>query len=42
MFVRKLMAAVFWDRKGLLMAEFMQQGITVMSEVYCKTLKETV
>jgi hypothetical protein len=23
---RKLMASVFWDRKGLLILEFMQQG----------------
>jgi hypothetical protein len=36
---RKLMATVVWDRKGVLMVEFMQQG-TTMSEVYCKTLKE--
>jgi acyl-CoA thioesterase len=28
---RKLMAAVFWHRKGILMVEFMQQGTTVMS-----------
>jgi hypothetical protein len=33
------MATVFWDRKGVLMVEFMQQGTTVTSEVYCKTLK---
>jgi hypothetical protein len=39
---RKLMAAVFWDSKGVLMVEFMQQGTTVMPEVYCETLKKTV
>jgi hypothetical protein len=33
------MAAVFWDKKGVQMVEFMQQGITVTSEVYCETLK---
>jgi hypothetical protein len=38
---RKLMAAVFRDRKGVLMVEFMQQGST-MSEVYCKTLNKLV
>jgi acyl-CoA thioesterase len=38
---RKLMTAVFWNRKGVLMAEFMQQGITVTSEVYYETLKKT-
>jgi hypothetical protein len=37
---RNLMAAVFWDRKGVLMVEFMQHGATVISQVYCKTLKE--
>jgi hypothetical protein len=37
---RKLMAAVFWGRKGVLMVEFMQQGTTITSELYCKTLKE--
>jgi acyl-CoA thioesterase len=30
---RKLMATAFWDRKGVLMVEFMQQGTTI-------TLKE--
>jgi hypothetical protein len=37
---RKLMTAVFWDRKGVLMVEFVQQGTTITSEVYCKTLKK--
>jgi hypothetical protein len=37
---RKLMAAVFWDRKGVLIEEFMQQGTTVTSEVFCETLKK--
>jgi hypothetical protein len=37
---RKLMATVFRDRKAVLMVEFMQQGTTVTSEVYCETLKE--
>jgi hypothetical protein len=36
---RMLMATVFWDRKGVLMVEFMEQGTTTMSEVYCKTLQ---
>jgi hypothetical protein len=39
MSVRKLMAAVFWDSKGVLMVEFMQQGTTITPEVYCETLK---
>jgi histone-lysine N-methyltransferase SETMAR len=40
MSARKLMAAVLWDRKGVLMVEFMQQGTTIISEVYCRTLKK--
>jgi histone-lysine N-methyltransferase SETMAR len=36
---RKLMVTVFWDRKGVLMVEFMQQG-TTMSEVYCETRRK--
>jgi hypothetical protein len=39
---RKLMASVFWDRKGVLMVKFMQQVTTVMSHMYCKTLKKAV
>jgi hypothetical protein len=37
---RKLMATIFWDKKEVLMVEFMQPGTAVMSEMYCKTLKE--
>jgi hypothetical protein len=37
---RKLMAAVFWDRKGVLMVEFMQQGTRITLEVCCKTIKQ--
>jgi hypothetical protein len=29
---RELMASVFWDRKGVLMVEFMQQGTKIPSE----------
>jgi hypothetical protein len=31
---RKLVATVFWNRKGLLMVKFMQQVATKTSEVY--------
>jgi hypothetical protein len=37
---RNLMVAVLWERKGLLMVEFMQQGTTITSKVFCETLKE--
>jgi hypothetical protein len=33
------MATVVWERKGVLMVEFMQEETTIMSEVYCETLK---
>jgi hypothetical protein len=33
---RKLMASVFWARKGLLVVEFVQQGTTLISEVFCE------
>jgi hypothetical protein len=34
---RKLMATVFWGRKGALMVEFMQQGTIITPRVHCKT-----
>jgi histone-lysine N-methyltransferase SETMAR len=37
---RKLMATVFYARKGVLMVEFMQQGATITSQVYCEILKK--
>jgi hypothetical protein len=37
---RKLVAAAFWDSKVVLMLESMLQGTTIMSEVYCETLKK--
>jgi hypothetical protein len=39
---RKLMATHFWDRKGMLMVELMQQGTKIISEVYCETLKNCI
>jgi hypothetical protein len=33
------MAPVFWDRKRVLMVEFVQQGTTIISEVYCEALR---
>jgi hypothetical protein len=34
---RKLIAALFWDRKGMVMVELMQQGTTMMSHVFQNT-----
>jgi hypothetical protein len=39
MSTRKLMATVFWDRKGVLIVEFTEQGTTMTSKAYCETLK---
>jgi histone-lysine N-methyltransferase SETMAR len=38
--VRRLMTAVLWERNGVLMVEFMQQGTTIISEVYCETINK--
>jgi hypothetical protein len=35
----KEMASVFWDRKGLLLCEFMPAGTTINASRYCETLK---
>jgi hypothetical protein len=32
---RKLMVYVFWDREGVLIVKFMQQGTTVTLQVHC-------
>jgi hypothetical protein len=34
------MATSFWDRKFVMIVEFVQQGTIITSEVYCETLKE--
>jgi hypothetical protein len=36
---RNLLETAFWDKKGVPMVEFMQQGTTIASEVYSETLK---
>jgi hypothetical protein len=41
-FARRLMATVFWDGKGVLMVKSMQEGTTIMLEVYHETLKKPV
>jgi len=37
---KKNMATLFWDRKGILLTEFMAPGTTITSEVYCETLNK--
>ena len=34
---RKVMAAAFWDRHGVLLVEFVQQGTTINVAAYCAT-----
>jgi len=38
--VGKIMACVFWDRKGLLLCEFMPRGTAINGDRYCETLKK--
>jgi len=35
-----MMATVFWERKGILLTEFMAPGTTITSEVYCETMNK--
>jgi len=37
---REIMCTVFWDRQGVLLVEFLPQGTTIISAVYCETLKK--
>jgi hypothetical protein len=39
---RKLMATVFWHKKGGLIVEYIEHGTTRASEVYCKHWKNSV
>jgi hypothetical protein len=41
-FARRLIVTIFWERKGVVIVEFMQQDTTVISKVYCKTLKISI
>jgi len=34
------MCIVFWDRKGVLLVDFLPQGSTINTGVYCDTLKK--
>lgn len=37
---KKIMASVFWDRKGIILVEFLPQGETINAQRYCETLKK--
>jgi len=36
--VKKFKASVFWDRKGILLVDFMPPGATINAAAYCDTL----
>ena len=38
--VRKIMATVFWDRKGILLIDFLQRGLTINVDIYCETVRK--
>uniref|UniRef100_A0A1B6F3X3 Tc1-like transposase DDE domain-containing protein n=1 Tax=Cuerna arida TaxID=1464854 RepID=A0A1B6F3X3_9HEMI len=38
MSARKVMATVFWDKKGVILVDFLERGTTINSERYCQTL----
>ncbi|GFW45206.1 HTH_48 domain-containing protein [Trichonephila clavipes] len=37
---RKIMATVFWDRRGVLLVDFMPNGTAINSGAYCETLRK--
>ena len=37
---KQIMCTVFWDRQGVLLVEFLPQGTTINSVVYCELLKK--
>jgi len=38
----KIMCTVFWDRKGVLLVDFLPQGSTINADVYCDTHKNCI
>jgi len=38
--VRKIMATVFWDRKGILLIDFLESGLTINADAYCETVRK--
>ena len=35
--VKKIMATIFWDRKGILLIDFLERGLTINANAYCET-----
>jgi len=38
--VRKIMATIFWDRKGILLIDFLERGLTINTDAYCETVRK--
>lgn len=38
--VKKIMTSVFWNKKGILLIDFLPQGQTIKGACYCETLKK--
>ena len=38
--VRKIMATVFWDRKGILLIDFLERRLTINADAYCDTVRK--
>ena len=38
--VRKIMATVFWERKGILLIDLLERGFTVKANAYCETVRK--
>ena len=38
--VRKIMTTVFWDRKGILLIDFLECGLTINADAYCETVRK--
>ena len=34
------MATVFWDRKGILLIDFLERGLTINADTYCETVRK--
>ncbi|GFU46073.1 hypothetical protein TNCV_2309141 [Trichonephila clavipes] len=37
---RMIMTTVFWDWRGVFLVDFMPQGTTINSDIYCVTLQK--
>jgi len=36
----KVMASVFWDKRGVIHVDFLPRGATIKSEYYCRVLSD--